>query len=53
MTAAPLDPFELQARAKSLEADQAWDAILLLTQQQRPWHRNNPRLSGYLDYLAG
>lgn len=53
MTAAPLDPFELQARAKSLEADQAWDAILLLTQQQRPWHGNNPRLSGYLDYLAG
>ena len=53
MSATPLDPAQLQAEAQALEADEAWDALLRLVQQQRPWHAEDERLSGYLDYLAG
>jgi glycosyltransferase involved in cell wall biosynthesis len=53
MSATPLDPTQLQAEAQALEAGEAWDPLLRLVQQQRPWHAQDERLSGYLDYLAG
>jgi glycosyltransferase involved in cell wall biosynthesis len=53
MSATPLEPAQLQAEAQALEADEAWDLLLRLVHQQRPWHAEDERLSGYLDYLAG
>ena len=49
----PLEPAQLQAQAQALEEQQSWQELLLLTQQQRPWHAEDDRLTGYLDYLAG
>jgi glycosyltransferase involved in cell wall biosynthesis len=53
MGATPLEPAQLQAQALVLEEQQSWQELLLLTQQQRPWHAEDDRLTGYLDYLAG